>query len=124
MSEQMNIHGEWVPREMDAARVKVEKVAREKKVNPPKEKIVYTEVSDVEWSLLLKLAGASFPVGHAHKRFMAPWRLSGLAREQSQISDNQRHYLAHIAHRYRRQYRLSADELAYISEWNYKVAIK
>ena len=71
-----------------------------------------TPVSMVEASIITKLQGrVSFPPGHAHKRFI--YRLT----EKSELSDRGRAYLAFIAHRYRRQWTASQDELEWIVQW-------
>jgi hypothetical protein len=68
-------------------------------------------LSDQEKALYCKVQTARFPPATAAKRFM-----QGDA-EMVKLSDKGRAFFAYIAHRFRRQYVLTADEQAWIEQW-------
>lgn len=68
-------------------------------------------ISPMELSIVNTVRRATFPVGHSHKRFIRE------TSDQSKLSDRGRWFLAHIAHRYRRQYRLSTDQIRWVNDW-------
>jgi hypothetical protein len=70
-------------------------------------------MTNVEWGILRKMqASVTFVPGTSHKRFIL-----GLT-EHSQLSPGGRKCLAFIAHRYRRQWKASGEELEWIDHWN------
>jgi len=69
-----------------------------------------TPISEFELRLADRVACATFPVGHSHKRF-----IRGIS-AASKLSDRGRWYLAFIANRYRWQYKLSEEQWAWIRE--------
>jgi len=73
--------------------------------------------TEYELSLIRKVQRATFPVGSAHKRFIHTLG------SKSKLSDKGRKYLAFIAYRYRRQYKLSFEDYDYIGKWNYENTI-
>lgn len=70
-------------------------------------------ITDLEYGILVKLSGARFPPATASKRFVRDW-FNGYIK---QLSPRGRRFLAFIAHRYRRQYRLSDSEQAWVDQW-------
>jgi hypothetical protein len=69
-------------------------------------------MSVVESALVRRLQEhVSFPPGSSHKRFIRDLT------DESLLSEGGRHYLAYIAARYRRQYRATPEEIAWIVEW-------
>lgn len=69
-------------------------------------------IQPIEWSIANKMqCQVTFPVGSAHKRFVR-----GLS-EKSQLSDRGRAYLAYLAHRYRRQWQGTTEELEWLVRW-------
>lgn len=72
-----------------------------------------TPLSDLEKSIAVKVAGASFPPATASKRFARNLG-DGYVKE---LSSKGRRFLAFVAHRFRRQYSLTSAELDWISEW-------
>jgi hypothetical protein len=68
-------------------------------------------ISDFELALVNTVRRATFPAGHAHKRFIRD------ILPLSKLSDRGRWFLASIAHRYRRQYRLTPEQIAWVNEW-------
>lgn len=68
-------------------------------------------ISEFELALVKTVRRATFPVGSAHKRFIRD------TSEHSKLSDRGRWFLASIAHRYRRQYRLSTEQIQWVNEW-------
>src|SRR5579864_3701853 len=70
-----------------------------------KAKLPRSPLSTLETRMIQRIQGSvTFPPGSSHKRFIR--RLN----PQSQLSDRGRQYLAYIAHRYRRQWKASAEE--------------
>lgn len=69
-----------------------------------------TIITDFELALVRRVQQATFPPGMSHKRFIRD--LS----DKTKLTDRGRWYLAHIAHRYRRQYTLSEEQWAWIRE--------
>jgi hypothetical protein len=65
-----------------------------------------TDITELEKEIIARVATANFPPATASKRFI------------KQLSDKGRMFLAFIAKRFRRQYQLSAEEQAYVDEWN------
>ena len=72
-----------------------------------------TPMTELEKSIAAKVASARFPPGTASKRFARDLG-SGYIRE---LSPRGRRFLAFVAHRYRRQYSLSSEELQWIEQW-------
>ena len=72
-----------------------------------------TPLTELEKGIVLKLACASIPPGTASKRF-ARNLADGYVKE---LSGKGRKFFAYVVNRYRKQYRLSADEQAYVNEW-------
>lgn len=70
-------------------------------------------LSEIEQSIVRKLAGARFPPGTASKRF-AGGLIDGHIRE---LSDRGRTFLAFVVHRFRRQYVLDEAEQSWVTEW-------
>lgn len=73
-----------------------------------------TEITDLERSIIVKLGKAIFPPATASKRFVRDLN-SGYIK---QLSAKGRTFLAYVAHRFRRQYELTAEELAWVTEHN------
>lgn len=73
-----------------------------------------TALSEPEKALYRKVQTANFPPATASKRFM-----QGDA-EFIKWSDKGRAFMAFIAHRFRRQYVLTEDELKWIETWKRK----
>lgn len=73
-------------------------------------------VTEHENRLIGKVSSATFPAGSSHKRFMRNWGPP----ESRKLSDEGRRYLAYIAWRYRKQYKLSPDDLLFIRKWIYE----
>lgn len=74
-------------------------------------------ITDLEWCIIRKLSGASFPPGTASKRFVRD--LAGGYIKQ--LSPRGRRFLAYVANRFRRQYQLTESEWTWIHEWlNYE----
>jgi hypothetical protein len=82
-------------------------------ISPPKtSSLPRTSMNEIEWTIVRKLQGhVTFPPGHSHKRFIL-----GL-NEYSRLSDRGRNYLAYIANRYRRQWKTTHEEFAWIVQW-------
>jgi len=72
-----------------------------------------TPLSEIEKSIAAKVASASFPPGTASKRFARNIG-DGYVNE---LSSKGRRFLAFVAHRFRRQYRLTSAELDWVAEW-------
>jgi hypothetical protein len=72
-----------------------------------------TPLTDFEKVLIAKVGAARFPPYTASKRFAQDLSSGHIVR----LSDKGRSFLAYIAHRFRRQYRLSEDEQAWIKLW-------
>src|SRR5690348_17677052 len=72
-----------------------------------------TPITDLEWGIIGKLANASFPPGTASKRFVRDLANGYIG----QLSPRGRRFLAFIANRFRRQYRLSESDWAWIRGW-------
>lgn len=68
-------------------------------------------MDETEKSLYQKVSKANFPPGTAIKRFMKN------DPDLLMLSDRGRKFLAFIAHRFRRQYFLTEEELQWISQW-------
>lgn len=73
--------------------------------------MLLTPLDDMEKALYRKVQTANFPLATSSKRFM-----QGDA-EFIRWSDKGRAFMAFIAHRFRRQYMLNAEELAWIEKW-------
>jgi len=71
-----------------------------------------TPLSEVEKAIVRKLATARYPPATASKRFVRDLS-SGYVRD---LSERGRAFLAFVAHRFRRQYRLDAGELAWVEK--------
>jgi len=72
-----------------------------------------TPLTELERGIVEKYSRASFPPATAAKR---------LARDLSgghinQLSDKGRAFLAYCVHRFRRQYRLTSEETAWVDDW-------
>lgn len=78
-----------------------------------KVRVNVAQISPLEWSIASKMQRVSFAPYTAHKRFILDLT------ENSELSDGGRHYLAHVAHRYRRQWRATPEETHWILEWKY-----
>lgn len=78
---------------------------------PEKKRPATTPLADLEKAIYRKVQSASFPPATASKRFM-----QGNA-DVLKISDKGRAFMAYIAHRFRRQYALTAEELLWVNEW-------
>jgi hypothetical protein len=72
-----------------------------------------TELTPLELEIARKYSGARFPPATAAKRF-ARGLGDGFVRN---LSDRGRATLAYFVHRYRRQYKLTAEEQAWVDEW-------
>ena len=72
-----------------------------------------TPLTELEKGIVSKLACASFPPGTASKRF-ARNLADGYVKD---LSDKGRKFFAYVVNRYRKQYRLTPDEQAYVNEW-------
>lgn len=71
-----------------------------------------TPISELERGIITKMARAKFPPATASKRFVADLS-SGYVK---QLSPRGRAFLAFVAHRFRRQYQLNADEWAWVDQ--------
>jgi hypothetical protein len=71
-----------------------------------------TPLTEIEKSIVAKLSMATFPPGTASKRFVRDLSCGYIA----QLSERGRTFLAFVAHRFRRQYELTAKEWAWIKE--------
>ena len=69
-----------------------------------------TAITDLERGIIAKLGTATFPPATASKRFVRDLN-SGYIRE---LSERGRAFLAFVAHRFRRQYSLTAEEWAWV----------
>lgn len=69
-------------------------------------------LTEFEKALADAVSAATFPVGSGAKRFIRDIA-SGYI---TQLTENGRWYLAFVAHRFRRQYRLTADQIAWVQE--------
>ena len=69
------------------------------------------QITEFEYALVETVRHATFPIGSAHKRFIRD------TLPVSKLSDRGRWFLAHIAHRYRRQFRLSQEQQAWVNDW-------
>jgi hypothetical protein len=72
-----------------------------------------TPLTPLEQEIARKYSGASFPPATAAKRFARDIE-GGYVRN---LSDKGRSFMAYLVHRYRRQYKLTADEQAWVDEW-------
>lgn len=72
-----------------------------------------TPLSDFEKELAAKVCGASMQAYSASKRFARDLNAGHIR----QLSDRGRGFLAFMAHRYRRQYQLTAEEQAWVKKW-------
>jgi hypothetical protein len=75
-----------------------------------------TDLTELEKSIIAKLATANFPPATASKRFVGDLSAGYV----KQTSDKGRMFLAFIANRFRRQYKLSVEEQKWVDEWNVK----
>jgi hypothetical protein len=73
-----------------------------------------TDITELEQAIVAKVATANFPPATASKRFIGDLSAGYI----KQLSDKGRMFLAFIAKRFRRQYQLSAEQQAYVDEWN------
>lgn len=69
-------------------------------------------MTDFEKDLAAVVSGAVFPVGSGPKRFIRDICGGHIV----QLSERGRDYLAYIAHRFRRQYTLNAEQWAWVNE--------
>ena len=69
-------------------------------------------ITDLEAGIIRKFCGASFPPGTASKRFARDLSAGYI----KQLSPRGRRFLAYIANRFRRQYRLSESEWVWVRE--------
>lgn len=76
-----------------------------------------TELSELEKAIYRKVASASFPPATASKRFMQG------NPDLLKLSDKGRRFMAFIAHRFRRQYVLTAEEQEWVDQWNKREAV-
>ena len=76
-------------------------------------KLEKAPLTELEKAIVQIVSRARFPPATAAKRFIGD-RAAGRIRE---LSDRGRGSLAFIAHRFRRQYRLEADQWAWVREW-------
>ena len=72
-----------------------------------------TPLTELEQSIARKIAGASLPPYSASKRFGRDLG-SGYIK---QLSSRGRAFMAFVAHRFRRQYVLTEDEIRWVNEW-------
>ncbi len=73
---------------------------------------IKTPISDFEMELARTCARATFPIGSGPKRF-----IHGIVDGHlKNITERGRWYLAFVAHRFRRQYLLSAEQWAWVNE--------
>ena len=79
-----------------------------------------TPLTEIEKSIVGKIGRAKMPPATACKRFARDLS-NGRIRE---LSDRGRAFLAFIAHRFRRQYRLSPEECEWIRTWFAEAAEK
>lgn len=79
-----------------------------------KSKLPMTPLSDLEKSIYRKVQTARFPPATASKSFM-----QGDA-DVIRWSDRGRVFFGYIAHRFRKQYRLTEEEWAWVNEWRDK----
>lgn len=68
-------------------------------------------LSDLEKSIIAKLATATYPPGTASKRFVRDLHGGHISR----LSAKGRAFLAFVAHRFRKQYCLNEEEWAWIN---------
>lgn len=78
----------------------------------PKKRAVTTALTGLEQSIYRTVQTANFPPATSSKRFM-----QGDA-DKVRLSDKGRAFLAYIAHRFRRQYRLSDEQWEWIIRWH------
>lgn len=71
-----------------------------------------TPLSAFEKELATTVSQATFPVGSGSKRFIRDIYDGRI----QQLTDKGRWYLAYVAHRFRRQYRLTQEQLAWVNE--------
>lgn len=75
-------------------------------------KLPKMQIQPAELAMVEKIQGAvTFPPGGSHKSFI------GRLTADSMLTDRGRNYLAYIAHRYRKQWKASADEARWIEKW-------
>lgn len=70
-------------------------------------------LTELEKSIAAKLCSARFPPYSASKRFARDLG-DGHIKE---LSDRGRKFMAYVVHRFRRQYRLTAEETTWVLEW-------
>lgn len=76
-------------------------------------------ISGLEKSIIAKLGTATYPPATASKRFVRDLN-AGYIRE---LSDRGRAFLAFVAHRFRRQYSLTAEEWAWVEQHKKKFEV-
>ncbi|MGH9716388.1 MAG: hypothetical protein ACRD4R_06645 [Candidatus Acidiferrales bacterium] len=72
-----------------------------------------TPLTLIERSIIAKLSGASFPPATASKRFIRDLESGHI----QNLSSRGREFLAYVAHRFRRQWKPTAAELAWVREY-------
>jgi hypothetical protein len=72
-----------------------------------------TELTELEKGIARKYSGASFPPATAAKAFARNLELG----HTTHLSSKGRAFLAYCVQKYRRQYKLTADEQAWVDEW-------
>ena len=71
-----------------------------------------TPITELEQGIIAKLSSATYPPATASKRFVCDLHAGYV----KQLSDRGRAFLAFIAHRFRRQYKLTEEEWAWVDE--------
>ena len=70
-------------------------------------------MDEIERGIVRKMqASVTFVPGSSHKRFVRD-----MNPDTSQLSERGRQYLAYIANRYRRQWKATHEEFAWIVQW-------
>lgn len=74
--------------------------------------IAYTDISDLERTIVCVVSGATFPPATAAKRFIKDLGAGYI----KQLSPRGRWFLAFIAHRFRRQYSLTGEQWKWVND--------
>jgi hypothetical protein len=71
-----------------------------------------SQITELERTIIKKLGRANYPPATASKRFVNDLNSGRI----KQLSERGRAFLAFVAHRFRRQYELNADEWTWVNQ--------